>query len=187
MTRAVVAVLGTVLYVATVITATAFEALLLDADPIAQRDAGPLLGPGMVVTAGTVVLLVLLRAASLADAAEGRTPEVHGTFPAQPASPERPRRPTDGLPADDRAPASGGPGQGVVVPAVVAALLAGAGMLAVGSVFYGIGRGELVWVLLFAGEYAVSPFVLGASLLAGLVVAGTLAVTRAEARRAGPR
>ena len=177
MDRAVLALFGTVLYVATVITASAFESLLLDRDVVAERDAGTLLGPGMVVAAALVVLLTLFRAAALADASEGRAPEVRGTFPAQPASQVRaPRTDDDAPPHDGRAPR-------LVAAALTAAVLVWTVMLVVGGAGYGVGRGDAASGLLFASRYALSPFVLGAAVLAALVVAGTLVVGRSGGRR----
>ncbi|GAB2979841.1 DUF6121 family protein [Frigoribacterium salinisoli] len=172
MNRAVLALFGTVLYVATVITASAFESLLLDRDVVAERDAGTLLGPGMVVAAGLVVLLTLFRAAALADAADGRAPEVRGTFPAQPASAVRARR------TDDDAPPPDGRAPRLVAAALTAAVLVWSAMLVVGAAGYGATRGDAASALLFAERYAVSPFVLGAAVLAALVVAGTLVIGR---------
>jgi len=180
MNRAVLALFGTVLYVATVITSSAIEALVLDRDVVAEPDAGTLLGPAMVVSAGLVVLLTLFRAAALADAAEGTAPEVRGTFPAQPASPVRAAR------TDDDAPPHDGRAPRLLAAALTAAVLVWAVMLVVGGAGYALTRGEAVWALLFASRYALSPFVLGAAVLAALVVAGTLAVGRAEAGRRSP-
>ena len=55
-------VLATVTYAAAVIALWGFLSLGLDADAIAQRDAGPLLGPAMVLGACVVTLLALLKA-----------------------------------------------------------------------------------------------------------------------------
>ena len=93
MSRAVYAVMGTVLFGAIVIMVAGFEALLLDRDPIDEPDAGTLLGPLMVAAAVLVVLLSLLRSAPLSDARDDRAPEVRGTFPAQPLPDARPARP----------------------------------------------------------------------------------------------
>ena len=54
-------VLATVTYAAAVIALWGFLSLGLDADAIAQRDAGPLLGPAMVLGAIVVTLVALLR------------------------------------------------------------------------------------------------------------------------------
>ena len=54
-------VLATVTYGAAVIALWGFLSLALDVDAIAQRDAGPLLGPAMVLGAGVVTLVALLR------------------------------------------------------------------------------------------------------------------------------
>jgi hypothetical protein len=43
-------------------------------------------------------------------------------------------------------------------------------MLVVGSIGYVFTRGDLTWFLLFAADYAVSPFVIGAALLSGAAV-----------------
>ena len=54
-------VLATVTYGAAVIALWGFVSLALDVDAIAQRDAGPLLGPAMVLGACVVTLVALLR------------------------------------------------------------------------------------------------------------------------------
>jgi hypothetical protein len=54
-------VLATVTYGASVIALWGFLSLGLDADAIAQRDAGPLLGPAMVLGACLVTLVALLK------------------------------------------------------------------------------------------------------------------------------
>ncbi|WP_411701116.1 DUF6121 family protein [Conyzicola sp.] len=54
-------VFATVTYAASVIALWGFLSLGLDADAIAQRDAGPLLGPAMVLGACLVTLVALLR------------------------------------------------------------------------------------------------------------------------------
>jgi len=185
MSRAVYAVMGTVLFGALVIMVAGFEALLLDRDPIDEPDAGTLLGPLMVAAAVLVVLLSLLRSAALADARDDQAPEVRGTFPAQPAVRARPARPGEGRTgAGDEAAGSRGPAPHLLVVAIVTALLVYGLMLVVGGVVYGLLRDEFVWVLLFAARYAVSPFVIGTAVCAGLVVAGTLAVSRVDPGRA---
>lgn len=66
--------------------------------------------------------------------------------------------------------------------AITTAALVYLAMLLVGSVWYGLVRDDLFWATLFAGRYALSPLVLGSALWAGLVVAGTVAVSRVEPR-----
>lgn len=188
MSRAVYAVMGTVLFGALVIMVAGFEALLLDRDPIDEPDAGTLLGPLMVAAAVLVVLLSLLRSAALSDARDDRAPEVRGTFPAQPAVFARPA--TAGVTragTGDEATGPQGPAPHLLVPTIVTAALVYVSMLVVGGVVYGLVREELVWVLLFAARYAVSPFVIGSAVCAGLVVAGTLAVSRVDPGRSQPR
>ncbi|NRD26673.1 DUF6121 family protein [Frigoribacterium sp. VKM Ac-2836] len=188
MSRAVYAVMGTVLFGALVIMVAGFEALLLDRDPIDEPDAGTLLGPLMVAAAVLVVLLSLLRSAALSDARDDRAPEVRGTFLAQPAVFARPagsgatRSGTGDEVAGPR-----GPAPHLLVVAIVTAALVYVLMLAVGGVVYGLVRQEVVWVLLFAARYAVSPFVIGSAVCAGLVVGGTLAVSRVDPGRSDPR
>jgi hypothetical protein len=154
MNRAVYAVMGTVLFAALIITTAAFESVLLDRDVISEPDAGTLLGPAMFAAAVLIVLLSLLRSAAVADAVDGAAPTMRGAVHA-------PLLPT----------------------AVATTVLVYLGMLLVGSVWYGLVRDELVSTALFAGRYALSPLVLGSALWAGLVVAGTIAVSRVEARR----
>ncbi|MFJ2356092.1 DUF6121 family protein [Frigoribacterium sp. NPDC087798] len=188
MSRAVYAVMGTVLFGALVIMVAGFEALLLDRDPIDEPDAGTLLGPLMVAAAVLVVLLSLLRSAALSDARDDRAPEVRGTFPAQPVVFARPAgaggsRSVTG----DEVVGPRGPAPHLLVAALLTAALVYVSMLAVGGVVYGLVREELVWVLLFAARYAVSPFVIGSAVCAGLVVGGTLAVSRTDPGRSDPR
>ena len=54
-------VLATVTYLAAVIALWGFLSLALNVDAVAQRDAGPLLGPAMVLAASLVTLAALLR------------------------------------------------------------------------------------------------------------------------------
>ena len=54
-------VLAAVTYAAAVIALWGFVSLALNADAIAQRDAGPLLGPAMVLGAVVVTFVALLR------------------------------------------------------------------------------------------------------------------------------
>jgi hypothetical protein len=54
-------VLATITYGAAVIALWGFVSLALDVDAIAQTDAGPLLGPAMVLGACVVTLFALLR------------------------------------------------------------------------------------------------------------------------------
>jgi len=184
MTRAVYALMASVLFGALLVATAGFESLLLDRDVIGEPDAGPFLGPAMGGAALLVVLLALMRSAALADARDGGAPEVRGTFPAQPLHDARPAR---------RGPRPGDEGGGVPGPrpappspwpAVVSAAAAvWAVMLLVGSVGYAVVRGEAVWLVLFAARYALSPFVLGAVVCAALVVLGTLLLSRAEPAR----
>lgn len=188
MSRAVYAVMGTVLFGALVIMVAGFEALLLDRDPIDEPDAGTLLGPLMVAAAVLIVLLSLLRSAALSDARDDRAPEVRGTFPAQPAVFAGPTGAGGSRSGPgDEAGGSRGPAPHLLVPTIATAALVYVVMLVVGGVVYGLVRQELVWVLLFAARYAVSPFVIGSAICAGLVVAGTLAVSRVDPGRVDPR
>ncbi|WIA99937.1 MULTISPECIES: DUF6121 family protein [unclassified Curtobacterium] len=57
MSRWLVATMTSVLFVALVVAVTGFEALLADVEAIAQPDATPYLGPGMVVAGAVVVFL----------------------------------------------------------------------------------------------------------------------------------
>jgi len=126
-------VLAAVTYTAAVIALWGFVSLALNVDAIAQRDAGPLLGPAMVLGAAVVTLVALLRVRSR-------------------------RSPT---------------GAGLAAAASVYVV-----MLAIGAVGYAIVRADVSWLVLFVGAYALSPFVLGAAVLSGLVVVGVWAVTR---------
>ena len=58
---ALLPVFATVVYVAAVVALWGTLSLLLDRDVVDYPDAGPLLGPGMVVAAGAVTLLVTAR------------------------------------------------------------------------------------------------------------------------------
>ena len=188
MTRAVYALMGSVLFAALMIATAGFESLLLDRDVIAEPDAGTLLGPAMAAAAFLVVLLALMRSAAVADHADDRAPEVRGTFPAQPLdeAPARSHGPA-GSGSGGRPPASAVAPPRAVPAAVVTAVLVWAAMLVVGSVGYGVVRDEAVWVLLFAGRYALSPFVVGSALWGGLVVLGVVAASRADPSRGAPR
>lgn len=114
-----------VVYGAALIATWGFTSLALDADVIAEPDAGPLLGPAMA--AGAI-------AATWAWLARLRT--------------------------------AAGP-WGIAVLAAASSWFA---MLAIGSVGYAATRGETTWMLLFAGRYAPSPFLLLPAVLAGVVV-----------------
>jgi hypothetical protein len=57
--------------------------------------------------------------------------------------------------------------------AVLAAASSWFVMLAVGSIGYAVTRGEVAWILLFAGRYAPSPFLLLPAALAAVVVVVT--------------
>lgn len=114
-----------VVYGSALIAAWGFTSLALDADVIAEADAGPLLGPAMGAGAVLVTFAWLLRL------------------------------------------------RGGVRPwgsAVLAAVSVWVAMLVVGGVGYAATRGELAWVLIFAGRYAPSPFLLIPAVLAGVVV-----------------
>lgn len=176
MNRAVYAVMGTVLFAALIIATAAFESVLLDRDVIAEPDAGTLLGPAMFAVAVLIVLLSLLRSAALADAVDGAAPTMRGAFPAQPADdPARRVATRPALDPDDELRPRHAP---LLPAAITTAALVYLAMLLVGSVWYGLVRDDLFWATLFAGRYALSPLVLGSALWAGLVVAGTVAVSR---------
>jgi len=57
-------------------------------------------------------------------------------------------------------------------------------MLLVGAVGYSVTQGSFTWLVLFTARYAVSPFIVGAALLAGLSVVFLWAVTIRERRDA---
>ena len=57
MTRAVYALMASVLFGALLVATAGFESLLLDRDVIGEPDAGPFLGPAM---GGAALLVVLL-------------------------------------------------------------------------------------------------------------------------------
>jgi hypothetical protein len=59
-------------------------------------------------------------------------------------------------------------------------------MVVVGAVLYAWGRGELVWLVIYAARQSISPFVLVAAVLAGLTVVSLWAVSsRADGQRRG--
>ena len=60
-------------------------------------------------------------------------------------------------------------------------------MLLVGAVGYSATRGVLTWLVLLTARYALSPFIVGAALLAGLSVVFLWAVTIRERRDAEDR
>lgn len=78
-------------------------------------------------------------------------------------------------------------GGGVAVCAVGAAASTWLVMLVVGAVGYTLTKGVLAWLLLFAGSYASSAFVLIPAILAGLVVLTVGALARGARPFAGPR
>ena len=142
-TERLLPVLMAVVYGAALIATWGFTSLLLDADVIAEPDAGPLLGPAMAAGA-IVVTWAWLRRVRAAVRAWG-------------------------------------------VP-VLAAASAWFAMLAIGSVGYAATRGELAWVLLFAGRYAASLFLLLPAVLAGIaVVITTLLAGRSPGARSFDR
>lgn len=55
-------------------------------------------------------------------------------------------------------------------------------MLVIGAVGYAYSRHDAVWLVLFTARYAVSPFIVGAALLAGVSVIFLWAVTVRERR-----
>ena len=61
-------------------------------------------------------------------------------------------------------------GGGVWQLGVLAAASSWFAMLIVGGIGYSLTRGDFTWLLLFAGKYAVSPFLLVPAVLAGVVV-----------------
>jgi len=50
-------------------------------------------------------------------------------------------------------------------------------MIAIGAVLYAWGRGEIVWLVIYAVHQAASPFVISAALLSGLTVISLWAVS----------
>lgn len=124
--------LATITYGAGVIALWGFVSLALDVDAIAQTDAGPLLGPAVVITACLITFAALLRV-------------------------RQRKSPT--------------------VPALVAAASVYIGMLLVGAVGYTLVTADLSWFVLFIGAYAISPFVIGAALLAAVDVLVVWALT----------
>jgi hypothetical protein len=78
-------------------------------------------------------------------------------------------------------------GGGIVVCAVGATASAWLVMLVIGAVGYTLTRGVLAWLLLFAGDYAGSAFVLAPAILAGLVVLATGVLSPRAKPFAAPR
>jgi hypothetical protein len=68
-------------------------------------------------------------------------------------------------------------------PAAGAAVSAYVVMLLVGGVGYAVGRGELIWTVLFAASHAGSPFVVSAAVLSAVFVVGLWALSRRPAGR----
>jgi hypothetical protein len=77
----VLSVFATVTYFALVVCAFGFISLLTDTEVVAQRDAGPLVGPTATASAILVVLLALLRAARRYEASIARAGETRGSDP----------------------------------------------------------------------------------------------------------
>jgi hypothetical protein len=69
----------------------------------------------------------------------------------------------------------------ILQPAVVAAAVTFVAMLLVGGGIYALERREAVWLVLFAGRYADSAFVVVTAVWAAVVVAGALLLARHEA------
>jgi hypothetical protein len=65
-----------------------------------------------------------------------------------------------------------------VVHAAAAVASAYVTMLVVGAVGYMLVRADVAWLALFVGQYALSPFVLGAAVLAGGAVLGCWALAK---------
>ncbi len=74
---------------------------------------------------------------------------------------------------------------GVLLSAVGAAASCWFALVLVGAVGYTLTRGSLAWLLLFAGDYATSPFTLVPAGLAG-VLAGLVAALAERTRLHGP-
>jgi hypothetical protein len=73
----------------------------------------------------------------------------------------------------------------VILPAaLIAVAVSYVAMLVIGSLLYALRRDEAIWLVLFAGRYAGSAFVIVSSLWAGVVVAAFLVMARFEATRA---
>ncbi|ROQ37392.1 hypothetical protein EDF46_2848 [Frondihabitans sp. PhB188] len=70
------------------------------------------------------------------------------------------------------------PGRRNSPPALAAAVASYLAMLLVGGGLYALGRHDALWLVLFAGRYVASGFVLLTSLWAGAVVAATLLLAR---------
>jgi len=138
-TERILPALMAVVYGSALIATWGFTSLVLDADVIAEHDAGPLLGPAMAAGAVLVTWAWLSRVRKAA-------------------------RPW-----------------GVPVLAAVSAWFV---MLAIGSLGYAATAGEPAVVLLFAGRYAPSPFLLLPAVLAGVtvVLAAVLAGRSPQAR-----
>ncbi|BDZ49067.1 hypothetical protein GCM10025867_13080 [Frondihabitans sucicola] len=82
-----------------------------------------------------------------------------------------------GRDGESRAPA-------ILRPSLLAAVGSYVVMLLIGSLLYALRRDEAVWLVLFAGRYAGSAFVIVSSVWAGVVVAGFLLLARFESARA---
>lgn len=135
-------VLVAVGYLACIIALWGVTSLVTDTDPISERDAGPLLGPAMALSAAVVTALALWTL--------------------------RRRR-------------------SLAVPAVAAAASAYVVMLIVGTVGYTFGRGRVAELALFPGRHALSPYLIGPGLLAGLAIVFLWLVTvRARRDAAAP-
>lgn len=74
----------------------------------------------------------------------------------------------------------------ILRPALAAAAASYVAMLVIGSLLYALQRDEAVWLILFAGRYAPSGFVIVSSIWAGIVVAGFLVLARYDSAT-GPR
>jgi hypothetical protein len=154
MSRGLLVVMATITYLSLVVLTMGVVVYVTHGDVIVESDAGTLLGPAMVVGSMATVFFPLARRFGVDD----RDARDAGEGEAKPA-----RR--------------------ILPLALIAALSSYVAMLLIGGIGYASVRGEVAWVVLFAGRYAGSVFVVGSSAWAGIVVAAFQLLAKADDAR----
>lgn len=151
MSRGLLVIMATVTHLGVVVLTAGLIFFVTNREVIAESDAGTLLGPLMVLGSMAAVFFALARRFGIEDRdARELRPETQG----------RPRR--------------------ILPLALVTVAASYVAMLVIGSLMYAIVRDEAVWLVLFAGRYAGSAFVVASSAEAGVVVASFLVLARLD-------
>ncbi|AMM19780.1 hypothetical protein AX769_05975 [Frondihabitans sp. PAMC 28766] len=154
MSRGLLVFMATVTHFALVVLTAGLIFYVTDDDVIVERDAGTLLGPAMVLGSMATVFFALARRFGVED-----------------------RDVREGSGAD------GVRHRRILPLALLTALASYVLMLVIGSLIYSFERNEAVWLVLFAGRYSHSPFVVVTSIWAGVVVTVFLVLARVETAR----